>query len=112
MFNNPKNIAEFVVKKVIEENKYRDDEIKKLREVLEEFDIIKCNKCGKYDNVFEICEMCENKFCYKCSTVQHYNTWNLSGMNMCSNCSLIYCWCLNKKEPNNENCLHCQARDP
>ena len=108
--NNPRNIAEFVVKKVIEENKYRDDEIKKLQEVLKEFSIVKCEKCKEYNDAFATCDMCDDINCYKCATIKHYDTWNLSGMDMCNNCSLIYChWCLKKKETNHENCLKCQS---
>lgn len=110
MLNNPKNIAEYVAQYIIKENKYRDDEIQRLQKVFKEFGIIECKKCKEYSysNHLENCDLCDDINCYKCSTIKHYHSWNLSGINMCEKCSLIYCqYCLNNKEYNNKYCKEC-----
>lgn len=109
MTESAKNIAEYVAKYVIKANQYRDEEIKALENVLEEFEIIKCGKCLRYMNDFETCEMCDFRCCFSCSNIKHYKTWNLSGMDMCEKCSLIYChWCLCKVDTKHKTCPNCK----
>jgi hypothetical protein len=109
MTEGARNIAEYVAKYVIKANQYRDEEIKTLENVLEEFEIIKCNKCLEYVKNFDSCEMCEYKCCLTCSTVKHYSSWNLSGMDMCEKCSVIYChWCLLQVNTKDKTCLNCK----
>ena len=100
--NKPKNISEYVAEYVIKHNCYRDNEIKNLEDILNKFEIVKCRNCKKYHQYLldneDQCEICDNhndnyndSLCDNCLDVQHYDTWNLSGMDMCKTCSLSHC---------------------
>jgi predicted transcriptional regulator len=67
-----KNIKDYVVGKVLENIAYRDEEIEKLKEVLEELKIRKCSSCERYKEYVEGCYFCEKLYCLKCSQ-QGYN---------------------------------------
>lgn len=79
--SNPKNIQEYVAERVIEhmkylreadiclqsQLKYKKDKIKKLKEILNDFGIYKCQECKEYKDERHICRCCTNTCCYECS---------------------------------------------
>lgn len=65
--SNPKNIQEYVAERVIEHMKYKKDKIKKLKEILNDFGIYKCQECKEYKDERHICRCCTNTCCYECS---------------------------------------------
>ncbi len=85
-----KNIQEYVGNMIIKHLKYRDDEMKKMLEELEEIGVIKCMTCNSFTiNNYSSCDCCDLKTC--CQDIIHVRTWNLSGCNMCPNCFPVHC---------------------
>ncbi len=74
----PKNIQEYIVESVIKHNKYRDDEIKELQQILHDLDLDKCSTCMKYKKIMDVCALCEKMCCYKCAktNLKHLITSN------------------------------------
>ena len=99
----PKNIQEYIVEGIIKHIKYRDAEVKKLYEILEDFGITKCDNCVEYTKDGRLCDMCDLHFCETCYDlkIKHVNTWNLSGSNMCDKCITVFChFCMDDVKPN------------
>ena len=108
----PKNIQEYIVEGIIKHIKYRDDEVKKLYEILEDFGITKCDNCSQYTKDGRLCDMCDLHFCETCYDlkIKHVNTWNLSGSNMCDKCITVYChFCIGKVGPAGRKCATCNS---
>ena len=111
----PKNIQEYIVEGIIKHIKYRNDEVKKLYEILEDFGITKCDNCSQYTKDGRLCDMCDLHFCETCYDlkIKHVNTWNLSGSNWCEKCITIYChFCMDDVKPNSILCETCKIRWP
>jgi hypothetical protein len=90
------NIQEYVLKKILENNRYRDEEINKLQKILLKFGIRKCKNCSEYDKYFVECDFCRKEFCDNCfiGNIKNY----LSGVMLCNECSNFWCqWCVEKK---------------
>ena len=108
----PKNIQEYIVERIIKHNKYRDEEMRKLYKVLEDFDILKCDVCLEYSQNVKSCDMCDFKCCETCydTKIRHIDTWNLSGCKMCEKCILIYChFCIAEVGTNGRTCTICDS---
>lgn len=86
-----KNLEEYVVEKVLEFMRYRDEEIREMARCLEDFDIIKCPFCDRYGRYHLECEFCERVSCTTCVEVENQRSWNLSGCNICHECEKKYC---------------------
>lgn len=108
---NPAHAMEYVAQYIVKHNEYRDNEIVQLNKriqqledrlnvaetTLKELDTVKCTSCQAYVNNIDRCEMCETEKCQTCSDIQHIESWNRSGMNMCFICRNMYCnFCLDK----------------
>jgi predicted RNase H-like nuclease (RuvC/YqgF family) len=72
-----KNIQDYVIKKVVENIEYHDEELKseignlkheveKLKKCMKEFDIERCCDCKDFTRDYYYCENCENIFCLAC----------------------------------------------
>ena len=84
-----KNIQEYIAEQVIKHMEYRDEEVRKLEELLEKYDVILCGFCGDYGDYEETCEVCELKSCKRCShfiTRLYVNNISLK-MFMCDECA-------------------------
>jgi len=83
---NSRNIQEYVAQCVIEHIQYRDTELTELRDALEQSNMVKCTGCQTWRRSLGCnhCQICDGWYC--CREVCNVRTWNISGMDMCSQC--------------------------
>lgn len=93
-----KHIQEYVAERVIEHMKYRDADITKLKEhlnqlsdIMEDYDVVLCNFCDKYGHYELMCDFCHKSSCTDCEAVVRHPGWSLSGCYACSDCEAAFC---------------------
>ena len=90
-----------------------NERIKELEDVLKEFDIEKCNVCDTYvTDGHAYCGQCDFRCCETCAKklIHHFESWNLSGVDMCNGCMKTYChYCLGKLEEDILPCEFCES---
>lgn len=88
------NIEEWVARRVIFHMKYRDEEVAKLKRIIEDIDtnnFNKCENCHEYEETInmKICNWCWFRVCYKCADLVLFE----KGKNrLCMEC-IEYCEC-------------------
>lgn len=101
-----RNIQECVAERVIVHMQYRGKEIsdlkaemEKMRQVLEDKDVIKCDWCHEWRIYDWTCDFCDRQSCTDCCKIMRYPSWNISGCMACDDCEEIYCTdCRNLKK--------------
>ena len=103
---------DMLIKLITEIQQLHIREIDELKAVLTDNDFEKCSECKKYVKDYTSCGQCDFQCCESCAEtrIQHYDSWNLSGVNMCSSCSKLFCHdCLTELDPIEPSipCIHC-----